>query len=546
MKAADVADHGIESASASARGLQPQTPPTGRPRAQVLPYGCRHNAQKDMHFQEAATVRSQPGIITGRPAGSCAINLPPDSVRCSGSEPQAWELSSWIAEDWIAEGEIEVSMRPAVAASVLLALLIITGPARAADCPGHPNALGVSRTIVLDPAEHPLLGTLQYNESLPLNDHEVVLTFDDGPLPPYTTRVLDTLASECVKATFFLVGRMALGYPPLVQREYNEGHTIAGHSQNHPFTFAKMSVEQAAKEIEDGFASLRSVLGDPRTVAPFFRIPGLLRQDSVESYLASHHYATWSLDFLADDWTHISAREIVRRSLQRIEARHRGILLLHDIQPATALALPTLLAELKARGYKIVHVVPATPDRPATVAQTDEWMQRHPLKPSWPRVLASAPSTGQPGVSTGQPGLDVPSPASFGVADSTGELMTSDPAAQRGKAAADRMLLQNTPWPNVKFTEPAETDLLPVPDAQDFIYYSNKSKLSLGAVPDRKSVRQKLAATPKLALRPASSRPASPPRESGSAATRTKPVGHQLTVPKPTASLSDLLKLGQR
>ena len=119
------------------------------------------------------------------------------------------------------------------------------------------------------------------------------------------------------------------------------------------------------------------MLGDPKTIAPFFRIPGLLRQEPVEEYLQAHHYATWSLDFLADDWTHISAKEITRRALQRIEARGRGILLLHDIQPATALALPTILAELKARGYKIVHVVPATPDRPATVAENDDWVQRH-------------------------------------------------------------------------------------------------------------------------------------------------------------------------
>src|SRR5262245_20450734 len=115
-----------------------------------------------------------------------------------------------------------------------------TSAAMAADCPGNPNALGVSRTLVVDPTEHPLLGVLNYRESLPLNDREVVLTFDDGPLPPYTTHVLDVLASECIKATFFLVGRMAQGYPHLVKRIQADGHTIANHSQNHPFTFHKM------------------------------------------------------------------------------------------------------------------------------------------------------------------------------------------------------------------------------------------------------------------------------------------------------------------
>ena len=50
---------------------------------------------------------------------------------------------------------------------------------------------------------------MQYKQTLPLNDHEVVITFDDGPIPPYTNRILDTLASQCVKATYFLVGHMA-------------------------------------------------------------------------------------------------------------------------------------------------------------------------------------------------------------------------------------------------------------------------------------------------------------------------------------------------
>src|SRR5262249_33393903 len=187
--------------------------------------------------------------------------------------------------------------------------------------------------------------------------------------PPYTNRVLETLASQCVKATFFMVGRMARAYPAMVRRVHDEGHTIANHSQNHPLTFNRMSVDQAAREIEDGFASLRETLGDPQAVAPFFRIPGLLRQNSVEQYLAAHDDMTWSVDFLADDWTRINNREVARRAISRIEARGKGILLLHDIHPRTALALPEILHELKARGFKIVHVVPATPDRPKTVTQ---------------------------------------------------------------------------------------------------------------------------------------------------------------------------------
>jgi len=242
-------------------------------------------------------------------------------------------------------------------------LAVAGGTAIAVDCPGNPGALGTSRAIVVDPTEHPLIGSQDYRESLPLEDHEIVLTFDDGPLPPSTTRILDILASECVKATFFMVGRMAQSYPALVQRAYAEGHTIATHSQNHPLTFQRMPVDKAAREIEDGFQSVRTALGNPKGVSDFFRFPGLLRQASVERYLTSRGYQTWSVDFMADDWRHINDNEIVRRAITRIEARGRGILLLHDIHPKTALALPALLRELKARGYKIVHVVEATVDQ---------------------------------------------------------------------------------------------------------------------------------------------------------------------------------------
>ena len=286
-------------------------------------------------------------------------------------------------------------MRSAVAFSCLLASLI-AAPATASECPGNPGALGTSRTIVVDPSEHSLLGGHQYRESLPLNDKEVVITFDDGPLPPYSTRILDILAQECVKATFFMVGRMARSFPQIVRRTHDEGHTLANHSQSHPFNFHRMSVEDAAREIEGGFQSIAAAVGDPAKVAPFFRFPGLLRQDSVEHYLRSKRVMAWSVDFMADDWTRINAHEINRRALERLEAKGKGILLLHDIKPATALGLPDLLRELKARGYRVVHVVPSAAGRPATVTTADQWLVRQPPgreqvaqgEPSvWPRVL---------------------------------------------------------------------------------------------------------------------------------------------------------------
>src|ERR1700733_12108182 len=112
----------------------------------------------------------------------------------------------------------------ALAGLGLIALGVVV--TKAAECPGNPNALGTSRVLTIDPQDYPRIGTAQYSRSLPLEDKEVVLTFDDGPLPPYTNRVLDVLAEHCIKATYFIVGRMARGYPDVLKRIRAEGHTI--------------------------------------------------------------------------------------------------------------------------------------------------------------------------------------------------------------------------------------------------------------------------------------------------------------------------------
>jgi len=298
----------------------------------------------------------------------------------------------------------------------LFGLLLVFGlavPAAAAtDCPGNPDALGVSRVLVVDPVAHPKIGTMQYHESLPLQDHEVVLTFDDGPLPPYSTRVLEILASQCTKATYFLIGRMASAYPDMVKKIYEAGHTIGTHSQNHPLRFEHMSLPQVQKEVDDGIASVTAALGDPDKVAPFFRIPGLLRADTVENYLASRKIMVWSADFPADDWTHISSAEVMRRALMRLEQHHKGVLLLHDMQPRTVLMLPQLLRELKRRGYRIVQVVPASPTRPATPTTPDQWVPNGSSVTSekWPGADMDTQAL------SGPPALAAPSPQNFGVA----------------------------------------------------------------------------------------------------------------------------------
>jgi peptidoglycan-N-acetylglucosamine deacetylase len=129
-----------------------------------------------------------------------------------------------------------------VAAGLLLAAAVTSSfnSARAEDCPGDPDALGTSRVLTIDPNEYPHVGAMDHAAALPLSDKEVVITFDDGPVPRYTNQILDILAAQCVKATFFIVGEMAHAHPAEVRRAFAEGHTIGTHSEDHPLRFGKL------------------------------------------------------------------------------------------------------------------------------------------------------------------------------------------------------------------------------------------------------------------------------------------------------------------
>jgi peptidoglycan/xylan/chitin deacetylase (PgdA/CDA1 family) len=286
------------------------------------------------------------------------------------------------------------------------------------NCPGHPGALGTSRVLALDPAQYPRVGHIQYPDTLPLNDKEVVLTFDDGPVPPYSNEILDILASQCVKATYFMVGEMARAYPAVVRRVYEEGHTIGTHSEDHPLRFGQLPVEKIRHEIDWGISDVGAALGGVRYLAPFFRIPGLARSDVLESELAVRGLVVFSSDTDADDWhRHIKPDQIIALAMRRLEALGKGILLLHDIHPATAAALPGLLEQLKDNGFHIVQVVPAAsyeiamakkPEAITTLPRDEtiigNGMDRS-AQPRWP--LASADNAADHST------LPVPDPSAF-------------------------------------------------------------------------------------------------------------------------------------
>jgi peptidoglycan-N-acetylglucosamine deacetylase len=243
----------------------------------------------------------------------------------------------------------------------VLCLLLITTPTVAAPCPadalGTGRVLSVERTVLR-------VGRKHFPDTLPLAPKEVVLTFDDGPWPATTSRVLDALAHECVRATFFLIGRNASAHPELVRREIAEGHTVAHHSFAHPL-LDHMRPDAAMAEIDHGIAAVETAAhGRPSTspTTPFFRFPGFASTPVLLDRLAARGITVFGADLWASDWNPMRPEDELELVLARLEALDGGIILFHDTKSQTAAMLPAFLRALKARGYRVVHVVP--PGRP--------------------------------------------------------------------------------------------------------------------------------------------------------------------------------------
>jgi len=227
----------------------------------------------------------------------------------------------------------------------------------APDCTNNPEVLGTSRTITVRPTDFPRIGTEQYAESLRLKNREVVLTFDDGPIPEHSSKVLDALAAECVKATFFMMGLNVAQAPALVRRAFNEGHSIGTHTFSHPH-LDEMPLEKAKQDIELGIEAVTEALGKGRSPAPFFRAPYLGINKDLEKFLYARGLMVWDIDVDSLDWSIEAPEKVIESTLAVLEKKGKGILLMHDIKSQTARAMPVLLSELKRRGFRVVHVVP--------------------------------------------------------------------------------------------------------------------------------------------------------------------------------------------
>jgi peptidoglycan/xylan/chitin deacetylase (PgdA/CDA1 family) len=246
-----------------------------------------------------------------------------------------------------------------VAGAALVAAVVWTLAAQAADCP-RKGALGTSRILSVDAATTPRVGLKSFPQTLPLGDHEVVLTFDDGPWPPTTRPVLAALAHECARATFFLIGKPASEHPELVRRIAAEGHTIGHHTWTHR-SLTRIKPSETTEEIDRGIAADEMALHGvairiPST--PFFRFPGFESTPATLDLLQSRGIVVFGADLWASDWNSMTPAQELKLIIDRLKIARKGIILFHDSKARTAAMLPAFLRYLRDNQYRVVHMVP--------------------------------------------------------------------------------------------------------------------------------------------------------------------------------------------
>jgi peptidoglycan/xylan/chitin deacetylase (PgdA/CDA1 family) len=223
-----------------------------------------------------------------------------------------------------------------------------------------PGGMGLARIVEIDTTGGPGFGFEHFKQYDFLRDKEIVLTFDDGPWPGSTPAVLKALADECLKATFFEIGKHATWHPEITKQVIEAGMTVGTHTWSHKDLarnpYAK-DLEQAEAEIEMGNSAVHMAAAGA-AVAPFFRFPDLQHPPQLLEYLAQRNIAIFSTDIDSRDFKLHKPEQVLKSVMSQLEKRGKGIILMHDFQKNTAETLPELLRQLKAGGYKVVHMVP--------------------------------------------------------------------------------------------------------------------------------------------------------------------------------------------
>jgi peptidoglycan/xylan/chitin deacetylase (PgdA/CDA1 family) len=180
--------------------------------------------------------------------------------------------------------------------------------------------------------------------------YRIALTFDDGPHPYFTEKLLALLQRENVKATFFVVGRMAMEYPYLVQEISLAGHELAGHSFSHR-NLSRLSDPALVRELNITRGIIQDLTGKK---VPYFRPPGGQFNGHVVTLARTMGLSMVLWTVFPKDHELTDPDVVVERVLQQVS--DGGIVLLHSGMPATFEALPRIIGELRKRGYRFVTV----------------------------------------------------------------------------------------------------------------------------------------------------------------------------------------------
>ncbi|WP_025033121.1 polysaccharide deacetylase family protein [Bradyrhizobium sp. DOA9] len=276
----------------------------------------------------------------------------PKTVAARAADPLPAQAKLAARDD--VETTAAVAAKPAAAAPAPAAMPVM--PIQPKQACANPNALGVSRVVEIDTTGGPGFGFEHFKQFDFLTEKEVVLTFDDGPWPVNTPTVLKALADECTKGLFFSVGKHATYHPEILKQVLAQGHTVGTHTWSHVNLNSKKLTEQQVKdEVEKGFSAVKFALGT--NPAPFFRFPQLQHNPAMVSYFGTRNVAMFSTEIDSFDFRKGATPEkIVETVMTRLDKLGKGIILMHDFQKNTGIAMPTLLARLKAGGYKVVQM----------------------------------------------------------------------------------------------------------------------------------------------------------------------------------------------
>jgi len=326
----------------------------------------RANAPGSQHIAMAAKVEP----AAPRPVANPASQIAQAPVAEPAQAPAIPQAPAPAAPIRVAQN----TPAPAPAAAPASPPAPAPAPAKGGPACDKPDGMGLARVVEIDTTGGPAFGTEHFKQYDFLRDHEVVLTFDDGPWPDNTPAVIKALTDMCVKATFFEIGEHATWRPDISKMVAAAGMTVGSHTWSHKDLaknpYAK-DLEKAKDEIEMGVSAVHMAVDGP--IAPFFRFPDLQQPADLLTYLGTRNIATFSTDLDTFDFKLRKPEDVVKSAMTKLNKNGKGIILMHDFQHATAEAIPELLRQLKAGGYKVVHMVPKAPV--TTLAKYDDMVK---------------------------------------------------------------------------------------------------------------------------------------------------------------------------